>query len=59
VSEKRLNEFADAIWAAYGLSDMWHRIGPRAKTVHQVASPGRNDPCSCGSGKKHKQCCGI
>ena len=20
--------------------------------------PGRNDPCQCGSGKKHKQCCG-
>ena len=19
--------------------------------------PGRNDPCPCGSGKKHKQCC--
>lgn len=22
------------------------------------ASPGRNDPCSCGSGKKYKHCCG-
>jgi len=21
------------------------------------AKPGRNDPCSCGSGKKYKQCC--
>ena len=21
-------------------------------------APGRNDPCSCGSGKKYKQCCG-
>jgi len=21
------------------------------------ASPGRNDPCPCGSGKKYKQCC--
>jgi len=20
--------------------------------------PGRNDPCGCGSGKKHKKCCG-
>nr|WP_274604158.1 SEC-C metal-binding domain-containing protein [Sphingomonas sp. CFBP 13714] len=19
---------------------------------------GRNDPCPCGSGKKHKRCCG-
>jgi uncharacterized protein YecA (UPF0149 family) len=21
-------------------------------------TPGRNDPCSCGSGKKYKKCCG-
>lgn len=23
-----------------------------------AAMPGRNDPCSCGSGKKYKHCCG-
>jgi hypothetical protein len=23
------------------------------------AKPGRNDPCSCGSGKKTKRCCGA
>lgn len=23
------------------------------------ASPGRNDPCSCGSGRKFKRCCGA
>ena len=22
------------------------------------ATPGRNDPCPCGSGKKYKRCCG-
>lgn len=22
-------------------------------------TPGRNDPCLCGSGKKHKRCCGA
>jgi hypothetical protein len=22
-------------------------------------TPGRNDPCSCGSGKKYKKCCGA
>ena len=26
--------------------------GPGAKV-------GRNDPCTCGSGKKHKKCCGA
>jgi len=24
----------------------------------QVTKIGRNDPCSCGSGKKYKKCCG-
>ena len=23
-----------------------------------AGTPGRNDPCSCGSGKKYKKCCG-
>jgi len=24
-----------------------------------AAKVGRNDPCPCGSGKKHKRCCGV
>lgn len=35
--------------APANLSDMPFKAGPR---------PGRNDPCSCGSGRKYKQCCG-
>lgn len=31
------------------LSDMPFKAGPR---------PGRNDPCSCRSGRKYKHCCG-
>ena len=27
-------------------------------TPKKVTKIGRNDPCSCGSGKKYKQCCG-
>ena len=27
-------------------------------TVFPEPKPGRNDPCPCGSGKKHKKCCG-
>ena len=40
------------------------RIGirdrPLLPTTHQRsgAKIGRNDPCSCGSGKKYKKCCG-
>lgn len=32
--------------------------GPRGKPV-TVNKVGRNDPCPCGSGKKHKKCCAI
>ncbi len=28
------------------------------KTTVLEKTPGRNDPCSCGSGKKYKKCCG-
>ncbi|WP_026959258.1 PBPRA1643 family SWIM/SEC-C metal-binding motif protein [Aliagarivorans taiwanensis] len=28
------------------------------QTVTLEKTPGRNDPCSCGSGKKYKKCCG-
>ena len=29
---------------------------PKSVVVDQT--PGRNDPCVCGSGKKYKKCCG-
>jgi SWIM/SEC-C metal-binding protein len=28
------------------------------KTTTFEKTPNRNDPCSCGSGKKYKKCCG-
>ncbi len=59
VSLKRMNEFADAVWAVYDLRELWRSIGPRVEQMHKVATPGRNDPCSCGSGKKYKKCCGA
>ncbi len=31
------------------------RIGPVVRAAPKV---GRNEPCSCGSGKKYKRCCG-
>jgi SWIM/SEC-C metal-binding protein len=30
----------------------------KAETVVLDKVPARNDPCSCGSGKKYKKCCG-
>lgn len=28
-------------------------------TVRKEVEIGRNDPCTCGSGKKYKKCCGV
>lgn len=30
---------------------------PQVPYIDETASPGRNDPCSCGSGRKYKKCC--
>ncbi len=59
VSQERLNAYGEAIWAVYDLRDLWKSIGPRVEQVVKGEEPGRNDPCSCGSGKKYKKCCGA
>ena len=30
----------------------------KIEPIHVEKTPGRNDPCPCGSGKKYKKCCG-
>ncbi len=55
----RLNAFGEAIWAVYDLRELWQTIGPRVETVRVEATPGRNDLCYCGSGKKYKKCHGA
>ena len=59
VSESRLDAYGAAIWAVYDLRRLWKSIGPRVETVRRADVPGRNDPCSCGSGKKYKKCHGA
>jgi len=59
VSENRLNTYGEALWAVYDLREIWRNIGPRVQQVIKGEVPGRNDPCSCGSGKKYKKCCGA
>jgi uncharacterized protein len=59
VSENRLNAYGEALWAIYDLREIWRNIGPRVAQVIKEATPGRNDACSCGSGKKYKKCCGA
>ena len=59
VSVKRFNEFADAVWAVYDLRELWRNVGPRVATLRKEVTPGRNDLCHCGSGKKYKKCHGA
>ena len=41
------------------LRDYWAIVRHPPQTVRHVApKAGRNDPCPCGSGRKHKHCCG-
>lgn len=42
-----------------GEGEFGHWDSPDSTTVRRsVPKVGRNDPCPCGSGKKHKKCCG-
>lgn len=59
VSEARVDAFGDALWSVYDLFDLWRSIGPRVESVRNAATPGRNEPCWCGSGKKYKKCHGA
>ena len=48
-----------ALWAAQDLRVFWADHAPRPPTRRVVATPGRNDPCHCGSGVKFKKCHGA
>ncbi len=39
------------------LNDFMLGAGNKPNPVHIEKSPGRNEPCPCGSGKKYKKCC--
>ena len=39
--------------------DEIYREYRKSKTVVKEKTPGRNEPCPCGSGKKYKKCCGA
>ncbi|PZQ56451.1 MAG: zinc chelation protein SecC [Variovorax paradoxus] len=59
VSQERLDDFGEAIWAVYDLRQLWRSLGPRVEALRKADEPGRNDPCPCGSGKKYKKCHGA
>jgi len=44
--------------AAVALYQYWQQhLEPVVPVRREEAKVGRNDPCTCGSGKKYKQCC--
>lgn len=50
--------------ATFGkVDDAWYfqegTPGKQKPVVRDAPKIGRNDPCSCGSGKKYKRCCGA
>lgn len=53
--ERSLFRFDDAEKCWFFVEEANRKTQP----VVKGPQPGRNDPCSCGSGKKYKKCCGI
>jgi len=41
------------------LRQLFRRAIAKAPIRVPSKTPGRNDPCPCGSGKKYKRCCGV
>ncbi len=37
---------------------IWRYRDGQIRPTATAAVPGRNEPCSCGSGRKYKKCCG-
>lgn len=58
-SKARVGHLSIAVWAVYNLRQVARILGPRIEPVFRAYTPGRNDPCFCGSGKKYKKCCGA
>ena len=50
---------ADQVASAFAKMQATLDSDEHLRTVRRDAQKvGRNDPCPCGSGKKHKKCCG-
>ena len=50
---------AEACMSVQDLRMYWVDFAPKTETRRVQATPGRNDPCPCGSGKKYKKCHGA
>jgi uncharacterized protein len=50
---------AEACMSVQDLRMYWVDFAPKTATRRVEVTPGRNDPCPCGSGKKFKKCHGT
>ena len=48
----------DNIFTEAERKELYHNQ-KKSKTVIKEQKVGRNEPCTCGSGKKYKKCCGA
>ncbi|MEJ7138761.1 UPF0149 family protein, partial [Amphibiibacter pelophylacis] len=48
-----------ALFAVQDARLLWLSVKIAREPITVAPTPGRNDPCSCGSGKKYKKCCGA
>lgn len=44
--------------ATLAIHAFWSNYDVRPVPIRASHTPGRNDPCPCGSGRKYKRCCG-
>jgi hypothetical protein len=62
MSERGIYDRSKAVFEHFGLPFDAEPPAPASSVApHPVPRQpkiGRNDPCSCGSGKKYKRCCG-
>jgi len=59
--EEVIVHMAAGLLQAYRYFREHRRVSASARTSkprRNAPKVGRNDPCPCGSGKKHKKCCG-
>lgn len=56
-AEQRLNALGHAMATYARMGRALAQATANVQPIVREATPGRNDPCSCGSGKKYKKCC--
>jgi len=58
LQDRAVAELKEAVQRLYAARDRVAGTTSLAPVATTASKVGRNDPCPCGSGKKHKRCCG-